>query len=697
MHVCRTTNNRANRVAIVKMTKVLGCNGRFGRSMATAVVFGSAALIAASETQAQSIVSANPVDLAGSSVTFPENGSFFGTIDSTFDGVVITSTDVSPTAPHYGTLLSTATTTPNLGDGVQYVLDADYTPTQFQLWNDANFAAGPRDGIADFTLRFLDDDGNTLGQESFSAANSDVQQNFDITGSYPGTRSFILIIDSTHPRREVQWAEVNLVGISATPDISVASSASGALSDGGSDTPPAPNVREATSITYTITNDGTAPLALAGTPTISGETNLSGPVSVSGPGSLSLAPGESTTFTVTFTVATPDAYGFDIDIGSNDPDEGTFDIAVSGLILASGGALNSAERDAIQQLMRDETERDLRRGLQFAGAANRAARARYADGLRCRRLEDDLEEGLVSPTEFEEGCGLDYVAHENVAFDLKGVARASNDVVSLTGQFFGQDVTALGTRRIVSGEFDVTRYEDSDVALSFDGRLAWERMMSNDVMLATFVGANAVQSNLTGDFSGGRLGFGVNAGAYFVDELSENLYLDGFGSVGAGLNSLDVGNGTIDVDGGYTTLSFLVGLALSGEHDFERFDLRPEVNVSYGYASFGDADVNVSGGGTDVIPGDSVTLGRVSALADFAVPLDVSSTGFSEGELVFTPSVSCETVTSGSSASGCGGGVALEIGAQSNNGLSQFSAGISFEQIGEGSRSSLNLQFEREF
>jgi len=132
-----------------------------------------------------------------------------------------------------------------------------------------------------------------------------------------------------------------IYSVTNTPEIGVSSSEGGALTDGGSDAQGAEPAGVASTVTYTITNSGTDTLTLSGTPTVSGLSNVAATPAVSAPGSLSLAPGGSTTFTVTYTPIAAGAFGFDLDIASDDADEATFDIAVSGNGTAAASALAS--------------------------------------------------------------------------------------------------------------------------------------------------------------------------------------------------------------------------------------------------------------------------------------------------------------------------------------------------------------------
>ncbi|MBO6919124.1 MAG: choice-of-anchor D domain-containing protein [Rhizobiaceae bacterium] len=115
------------------------------------------------------------------------------------------------------------------------------------------------------------------------------------------------------------------------PEINISSSETNAITDGGTDTHLFAYAGNQKTVTYTIQNTGSQALNLTNSaPTLTNATNVGTPV-VSNY-SVTTLPDASTTatFTVTYTPVVAGAISYDLDILSNDPDEATFDIAVSG-------------------------------------------------------------------------------------------------------------------------------------------------------------------------------------------------------------------------------------------------------------------------------------------------------------------------------------------------------------------------------
>ncbi len=133
----------------------------------------------------------------------------------------------------------------------------------------------------------------------------------------------------------------------ASPEIDVQRPAASSIADGGTDSQGSVTFGVQQTLTYTIENTGSATLTLTGTPTSASPSNVSVD-SISAPGSSSLAGGATTTFTVQYTPTAAGAFSFEIDIVSDDADEGNYDLLVSGT--AAGAAeivVSSSESGAV--------------------------------------------------------------------------------------------------------------------------------------------------------------------------------------------------------------------------------------------------------------------------------------------------------------------------------------------------------------
>ncbi|MEM9107388.1 MAG: choice-of-anchor D domain-containing protein, partial [Pseudomonadota bacterium] len=114
------------------------------------------------------------------------------------------------------------------------------------------------------------------------------------------------------------------------PEIDIVSSVSGALQDGGTDAQGEVSVGVVREVTYTVTNTGTAPLALGDV--TSGAVENVQAESITQTGASVLASGETTEITVSYVADEPGDFSFMLSIENSDLDENAFDIEVSGRV-----------------------------------------------------------------------------------------------------------------------------------------------------------------------------------------------------------------------------------------------------------------------------------------------------------------------------------------------------------------------------
>ncbi len=149
-----------------------------------------------------------------------------------------------------------------------------------------------------------------------------------------------------------------------------------------------------------------------------------------------------------------------------------------------------------------------------------------------------------------DGDGAGLATRNNVPFDVDGTFDLADETLSTKGTFFGQTGNVEGTeRRLVFGNFDVQRDGDTgSTTATLTGRVAWEQMISDDTMLGYFVGGELADSNISGAFEGSQTRVAATAGGYAVRALSETLFADGFISIGAGRNNLEMADDVLALD-----------------------------------------------------------------------------------------------------------------------------------------------------
>ena len=125
--------------------------------------------------------------------------------------------------------------------------------------------------------------------------------------------------------------QVIVTQVVTNPEIGISSSVGGALLDPATDAQGVQIINVPVIVTYTITNTGTAQLDLTNAaPTLANASNVGTPTIGNYSSTMLAAGGGTTTFVVTYTPQAVGAFSFELDVLSNDADEATFDILVSG-------------------------------------------------------------------------------------------------------------------------------------------------------------------------------------------------------------------------------------------------------------------------------------------------------------------------------------------------------------------------------
>lgn len=293
-------------------------------------------------------------------------------------------------------------------------------------------------------------------------------------------------------------------------------------------------------------------------------------------------------------------------------------------------------------------------------------------------------------------------AEGDVPLDVEGGVETIDTVISSKGTFFGQTGLGEGESRLVFGDFDVQHdSETGSNTATLNGKVAWEVAISGKTTLGYFVGGELARSNIMGGSDSDQDRVGLNVGGYAVHEIAPQTYLDGFFSLGAGRNNLTMSDGVLDLDSDYTTRTATLGAALSAVIEQKGFEIWPELSFSYGKTWLGNVGfTGTAYGMTDNtlhLNAGQVTLANIMFRPEFRVPMDGLSGAESLQLFTFAPRLICEQITTDTVEENCGGGAELGVTAQSENGLSNVSAKLMADRLGDRTSSSLQLNLEHRF
>jgi hypothetical protein len=333
----------------------------------------------------------------------------------------------------------------------------------------------------------------------------------------------------------------------------------------------------------------------------------------------------------------------------------------------------TAKADAVRQTLTDEATRGLNSTLSANQSMMQAAKGRFVAG-----------------------------ADQTVALDVEGSFSATPISLSTMGTFFGQSSDGDSARRLVFGTFDVQRDDDSGASTAtFNGKIAWEKSVSDSTLLGYFIGGDVGQSNIAGSFSGDQTHLGLSFGGYAVREMTKQVYLDGFVSIGAGRNNLTMSDDVLALDSDYTTRSASFGLAISGVIEAKRYEIWPELALTVGRTWVDTVAFTGTayGAGEDSLSLDAgtVTLANLTFRPELRVPLDGAVAAKSKRLITLAPRLICEETNATTTATACGSGAEIGLQNQSKDGMTSSKAQILSDWIDGQTTSIGQLSFEHRF
>ncbi len=284
-------------------------------------------------------------------------------------------------------------------------------------------------------------------------------------------------------------------------------------------------------------------------------------------------------------------------------------------------------------------------------------------------------------------------------------ATLSADSTRITsrGNFFTQQGSYDGkSRQVVFGDFSVVGEKDGSVTGTLSSRIARERHISDQTMMGYFLGVEVSHTDIYSTFTGKNRGYDLIMGGYFVNELTDNVFVDGFVSVGTGNNLLEMSNDEMSLEGIYQTRSGSIGGALTGVYDMGTYEFWPELSFAVGKTKTLKKNFTETSSGNvnnnPTVDADDTTIAKLTVRPEMRRDLEdeYMSSGYTS-QLTMAPRLICEWVTTDRRTQDCGSGAEVGLMRRSYDGLSQFTATISRDYVGSSGRTGLEFKFEKRF
>ena len=289
-----------------------------------------------------------------------------------------------------------------------------------------------------------------------------------------------------------------------------------------------------------------------------------------------------------------------------------------------------------------------------------------------------------------------------VPFDVDGSASYSDQQLKTNGDFFAFSPMNDGkAQKAIFGDFDFISDSAGNFSGYFNGRVAVETTVTNDLMLAYFAGVSYGRALMDGSFKGSQHSYGLSVGGYFVRSFNDKVYVNGFASLGHSSHHLEIADDTLDLNSNYSTQTATLGGTLTGVLPQPSYEIWPELGVTYANTEVGTMDFTGAAYGLTEdnlsLDGGSAKMSNVSFAPQFKVQFSEVLIEEYASTFSIAPKVTCVSVRNTTTTKGCGGGATMGLESTSDDGMSKFNVGFEYGDVNNLKRRSLKLSVEHRF
>ena len=298
----------------------------------------------------------------------------------------------------------------------------------------------------------------------------------------------------------------------------------------------------------------------------------------------------------------------------------------------------------------------------------------------------------------ENSGGSDGGSDTESSFDLRSSTRgtnASGQINSVLSSYDGK------VTRYSETQFSYTKSENDTETGSASSQIIFEREKSEDLTVGHFIGFSLSKNTTVGTKSTNIESIGLQVGAYFVDNITEDLFVDGYLAGSLLTNKMEVTTASMSAEADYVSRMVAAGAAVTGSFDVARWEILPTLALDYSTVSSQDASFEVIFGG-----GNSNELsspGNVKQLSltfspDFRTSFDYYDGYWAQGSTFsLKPSFTCQRINQGTITKECGQGTALSLITQDEDAMKTLSFTLGIDKIASDTTYSANVLYKFEF
>ncbi len=284
------------------------------------------------------------------------------------------------------------------------------------------------------------------------------------------------------------------------------------------------------------------------------------------------------------------------------------------------------------------------------------------------------------------------------SFDLRSSTRGTNASGQINSVLTSYDGKVT---RYSETQFSYTKSENDAETGSASSQIIFEREKSEDLTVGHFIGFSLSKNSTVGTKSTDIESIGLQVGVYFVDNITEDLFVDGYLAASLLTNKMEVTTATMAAEADYVSRMGAAGAAVTGSFDFDRWEILPTLALDYSSVSSQDASFEVTFGG-----GNSNELsspGNVKQLSltfspDFRTSFDYYDGYWAQGSIFsLKPKYTCQRINQGTITSECGQGTALSLITQDEDAMKTLSFTLGVDKIASDTTYSANALYKFEF
>jgi len=284
------------------------------------------------------------------------------------------------------------------------------------------------------------------------------------------------------------------------------------------------------------------------------------------------------------------------------------------------------------------------------------------------------------------------------SFDLRSSTRGTNASGKINGVLRSADGKLT---RYTETQFSYTKSENETETGSASSQVIFERERSEELTLGHFLGFSLSKNSTVDTNTTDIESVGLQIGTYFVRNMTEDLFVDGYVAASLLTNNMEVTTSSMTAEADYISRMAATGLAVTGSFDVDRWNILPTFAVDYSVVSSQEAAFEVTSGA-----GNSNELsspGNVRQLSltfspDFRTSFDYYDGYWSQGSTFSVkPKVTCQRIDQDTITEECGQGATVSVVSQDESQMKTLSFTLGIDTISNDTTYSANALYKVEF